>query len=116
MTELHRGPQQAYDPMTGDYSRLDVHQVHEARRQLGLRVSGFDVPRPVHSFEQCQLDSVLTAAIKRAGFTKPTAIQAQALPAALSGRDVLVRRSGRIVLCIALLSMSNDRLNLSCRR
>ena len=65
-------------------------QVNEARRQLGLRVSGFDVPRPVQSFEQCKFDSVLALAIERAGFAKPTAIQAQALPAALSGRDVLV--------------------------
>ena len=74
-------------------------QVNEARRQLGLRVSGFDVPRPVQSFAQCNFDNVLTVAIKRAGFVKPTAIQAQALPAALSGRDVVVSILRHAHLC-----------------
>ena len=80
--------------MTATDPRRELHKVQEARRQLGLRVSGFDVPRPVNTFEQCHFDGTLTAAIKRAGFNKPTAIQAQALPAALSGRDVLVRWHG----------------------
>ena len=73
-------------------------QVNTARRQLGLRVSGFDVPRPVQTFQQCGFDAHLMAVIARAGYEKPTAIQAQAIPAALSGRDVLVRR-----LCQKLL-------------
>lgn len=64
-------------------------QVNEYRRQLGMRVSGFDPPKPVKLFSQCGFDAPLTAAIAKAGYQQPTAIQAQALPAALSGRDVL---------------------------
>lgn len=67
-------------------------QVHEMRRQLGIRVSGFDAPRPVKTFQQCGFQSALLGAVRKAGFTAPTPIQAQALPAVLSGRDVLVRR------------------------
>ena len=59
------------------------------RRHLGMRVSGFDAPKPVKLFVHCGFDAPLAAAIAKAGYQQPTAIQAQALPAALSGRDVL---------------------------
>jgi ATP-dependent RNA helicase DDX42 len=59
-----------------------------------VRVAGFDPPRPVRTFGQAGFDHVLLGAIRKAGYEAPTAIQAQALPAALSGRDVLVRRGG----------------------
>ncbi|GAX78091.1 hypothetical protein CEUSTIGMA_g5533.t1 [Chlamydomonas eustigma] len=68
---------------------MDDGEVNTMRRQLELRVSGFDVPKPVKTFDQCGFDSSLLAAITKAGYQKPTAVQAQALPAALSGRDVL---------------------------
>ena len=64
-------------------------QVADYRRQLGMRVSGFDAPKPVKLFVHCGFDAPLAAAIAKAGYKQPTAIQAQALPAALSGRDVL---------------------------
>ena len=86
------------------YPVVWLAQVAELRRQLGVRVSGFDVPRLVQSFEQCGLDAQLMAAIKRAGYEKPTAIQAQALPAALSGRDVLVRSAARLA-CTGISSV-----------
>ena len=69
-------------------------QVNSYRRQLDMRVAGFDPPKPVKTFAQCGFDAELMAAIKKAGYERPTAIQAQALPAALSGRDVLVRSAG----------------------
>ena len=77
-------------------------QVHERRRQLGVRLSGFDAPSPVTTFQQCGLDSALLAAIRKSGFTAPTPIQAQALPAVLSGRDVLVRSPHAPRVCIDL--------------
>ncbi|EFN57854.1 hypothetical protein CHLNCDRAFT_6836, partial [Chlorella variabilis] len=72
-----------------DIAALTHAQVAEYRRQLGMRVSGFDAPRPIQTFKQCGFDGPLMAAITKAGYQKPTAIQAQALPAALCGRDVL---------------------------
>jgi ATP-dependent RNA helicase DDX42 len=65
--------------------------VRELRRELQVHVSGFDPPKPVQTFGQAGFDHLLLGAIKKAGYDKPTAIQAQALPAVLSGRDVLVR-------------------------
>lgn len=65
-------------------------QVRELRRELDIHVSGFDAPRPVKTFGQAGFDHLLLGAIRKAGYEAPTAIQAQALPAALSGRDVLV--------------------------
>lgn len=41
-------------------------QVNTMRRQLGIRVSGFDVPGPIESFEQCGLDPLLMASIRAA--------------------------------------------------
>ncbi|DBB13027.1 TPA: hypothetical protein ACH3X3_005761 [Trebouxia sp. C0006] len=64
-------------------------EVNTTRQQMGMRVFGFDAPKPVQTFAQCGFDAPMMAAIKKAGYEKPTAIQAQALPAALSGRDVL---------------------------
>jgi ATP-dependent RNA helicase RhlE len=41
------------------------------------------------NFKQFNLDSRLQAGIKRAGYTMPTPIQIQAIPAALDGRDLI---------------------------
>ncbi|GLC43085.1 hypothetical protein PLESTB_000864700 [Pleodorina starrii] len=85
-----------YAPFAKDFyeeateiGKMTDAEVAANRRELEIRVSGFDVVRPVRSFGQCGFDSELLATIKRAGFEKPTPIQAQALPVALSGRDVL---------------------------
>lgn len=70
----------------------------EYRASLQIHVSGFDPPRPIKSFGQAGFDHLLLGAIKKAGYEAPTAIQAQALPAILSGRDVLVR--GWLCVCL----------------
>ena len=41
-------------------------QVNAVRRQLGIRVSGFDPPAPVSTFEECGLDKAMMLAIKAA--------------------------------------------------
>jgi hypothetical protein len=73
------------------FAHASVLQLRELRRELQVHVSGFDPPKPVQTFGQAGFDHLLLGAIKKAGYDKPTAIQAQALPAVLSGRDVLVR-------------------------
>lgn len=45
----------------------DAGQVNTTRRQLGMRVFGFDTPKPVQTFGQCGFDAQLMAAIKKAG-------------------------------------------------
>eukprot|EP00873_Tetraselmis_striata_P024869 jgi/Tetstr1/445133/TSEL_032931.t1 len=72
-----------------EIAALADHEVNAMRRELDVHVGGFDAPRPVKSFKQCGFDARLLGAISKQGYTAPTAIQAQALPAALLGRDVL---------------------------
>lgn len=54
-----------------------------------MRVTGFNVPRPVSKFEHFGFDETLMKAIKKEGFEEPTAIQRQAIPVALAGRDII---------------------------
>lgn len=50
-------------------------------------MSGYSAPKPVQTFGQCGFGAELLAAIIKAGYKAPTPIQAQALPAILSGRQ-----------------------------
>lgn len=68
---------------------MSEQDVAEYRKSLSIRVSGFDVPRPVKTFEDCGFSSQLMNAIRKQAYEKPTAIQCQALPIALSGRDII---------------------------
>ena len=53
------------------------------------QVTGFSQPRPCVSFAHFGFDGQLLALIQKSDFTKPTPIQSQSIPAALSGRDVI---------------------------
>jgi ATP-dependent RNA helicase DDX46/PRP5 len=73
----------------------------------GIKIRGVDCPKPVTKWSHCGMPSswyVLIAprvytmlmrlnhsldVIKRLGYTAPTSIQAQAIPAIMSGRDVI---------------------------
>jgi ATP-dependent RNA helicase DDX42 len=54
-----------------------------------MKIYGIDVPKPCVSFAHFGFDESLLAAISRSDFTTPTAIQSQAVPVALSGRDII---------------------------
>ena len=68
---------------------MSDQDVTEYRKGLAIRVSGFDVPKPIKVFEDCGFSTVLMNAIAKQGYEKPTSIQCQALPIVLSGRDVI---------------------------
>ncbi|CAM8925040.1 unnamed protein product [Rhodiola kirilowii] len=85
-----------YEPFTKDFyeesasiSGMSEQDVAEYRRSLSIRVSGFDVSRPIQTFEDCGFSLPLMNAIAKQGYEKPTSIQRQALPVVLSGRDVI---------------------------
>ena len=59
------------------------------RRQNEVTVSGRNVPRPVETFDEACFPSYVLEGVKAQGFAKPTAIQSQGWPMALSGRDVV---------------------------
>lgn len=68
---------------------LSKEQVKSLRETLGIKVTGPDPPHPVSSFAHFGFDDSLMKVIRKSEYTQPTPIQAQAIPAALSGRDVL---------------------------
>ena len=69
---------------------LSPQQVNQRRRSLSVKISGSGaIPAPIESFEQCGLSKPLVSVLRKAEYTKPTPIQAQALPVALKGRDIL---------------------------
>ncbi|KAJ0979934.1 hypothetical protein J5N97_015408 [Dioscorea zingiberensis] len=85
-----------YEPFNKDFyeeklsiSGMTDQEVADYRKSLAIRVSGFDVPKPVKLFEDCGFSPVLMSAIKKQGYEKPTTIQCQALPIILSGRDII---------------------------
>lgn len=55
----------------------------------GIKVSGTDVPKPVQKWSQCGLNVQSLEVISKLGYERPTAIQMQAIPAIMSGRDVI---------------------------
>ncbi|GFO07754.1 ATP-dependent RNA helicase ddx42 [Plakobranchus ocellatus] len=68
---------------------LTEQQVDELRRKLGIKVSGLAPPRPVSSFAHFGFDEALINAVRKSEYTQPTPIQAQAIPIAMSGRDMI---------------------------
>lgn len=64
-------------------------EVDEFRRIHQITVTGRDVPKPVESFDEASFPGYVMNEVKAQGFTKPTPIQAQGWPMALSGRDVV---------------------------
>ncbi|KAJ3970653.1 RNA helicase, partial [Lentinula raphanica] len=64
-------------------------EIEEFRRSKEIRIQGLNVPRPVTSFEEVGFPEYLMKTIRAQGFSAPTAIQCQAWPMALSGRDMV---------------------------
>jgi ATP-dependent RNA helicase DDX5/DBP2 len=69
-------------------SRTDA-EVVAFRRESQITVFGRNVPRPVTSFDEAGFPNYVMNEVKAQGFEKPTPIQSQGWPMALSGRDVV---------------------------
>jgi ATP-dependent RNA helicase DDX5/DBP2 len=69
---------------------MSQEEADEFRRtnQITL-MRGRDIPKPIRTFEEAAFPDYILQTLKAQGFTKPTPIQAQGWPAALSGRDVV---------------------------
>jgi ATP-dependent RNA helicase DDX5/DBP2 len=64
-------------------------EVEEYRRVKEMKIQGRGVPKPITAFDEAGFPDYLMTTIKAQGFPAPTAIQSQAWPMALSGRDVV---------------------------
>ncbi|KAK1945948.1 DEAD-box ATP-dependent RNA helicase 24 [Phytophthora citrophthora] len=85
-----------YDPFRKNFysihsetSALSGQEVAKLRSELSVRVDGNDVPAPVRSFMHLGFDRKMLQTLMKLGLEAPTAIQAQAFPVALSGRDLI---------------------------
>lgn len=74
-----------------DVKQLDESEVAELRKGLRISATGPNIVSPVPSFGLLadSLGKELMDAVRRHGYSQPTPIQAQAIPVALSGRDVI---------------------------
>ncbi len=75
-----------------EVSALTDAAVAAYKKELDISVTwltGGSVPRPVQTFKQAGFPPAVLKAIEKAGYEKPSAVQAQAWPALLSGRDVI---------------------------
>ncbi|KAE9593774.1 hypothetical protein Lal_00036439 [Lupinus albus] len=85
-----------YEPFNKDFYEdspsilgMSEQDVNEYRKSLAIRVSGFVVPKPLKTFDDCGFSTQIMSAIRKQGYEKPTSIQCQALPVVLSGRDII---------------------------
>lgn len=73
-----------------ELSLMTEAEVNDLRLELdGIKVNGKDVPKPVQKWSQCGLTRQTLDVVEQLGYEKPTPIQMQALPALMSGRDVV---------------------------
>ncbi|KAJ5634996.1 uncharacterized protein N7484_008309 [Penicillium longicatenatum] len=64
-------------------------EIDEFRKKMDMAVQGRNVPRPVETFDEANFPAYVLSEVKAQGFERPTAIQSQGWPMALSGRDVV---------------------------
>lgn len=69
---------------------LTLDQTELLRKKLEIRVSGDFITAPVLSFASCNIPQKLLDNIESAGYELPTPVQMQAIPAALTGKSLLV--------------------------
>ncbi|ODM96972.1 ATP-dependent RNA helicase abstrakt [Orchesella cincta] len=63
---------------------------HErVRKKHCILVEGDVVPPPIKNFEEMKFPKILIQAMKKKGIVKPSPIQIQGIPTALSGRDLI---------------------------
>ncbi|KAF2280094.1 uncharacterized protein EI97DRAFT_491606 [Westerdykella ornata] len=70
-------------------ARRTQAEVDAFRKEHQITVFGRDVPKPVTTFDEAGFPGYVMNEVKAQGFAKPTAIQSQGWPMALSGRDVV---------------------------
>lgn len=73
-----------------DLAEMTEEDVANMRLELdGIKVRGVDVPKPVTKWSQCGLGVQSLSVVEKLGYDGPTSIQSQAIPAIMSGRDVI---------------------------
>ncbi|KAF6213297.1 hypothetical protein GE061_011015 [Apolygus lucorum] len=73
-----------------EIAKMTQEEVDAYREELeGIRVKGKGCPKPIRTWAQCGVSKKVLDILKRQGYEKPTPIQSQAIPAIMSGRDLI---------------------------
>ena len=73
-----------------ELNEMTEEEIADLRLELdGIKIRGVDAPKPVQKWSQCGLGAQSLDVIQKLGYDKPTSIQTQAIPAIMSGRDVI---------------------------
>lgn len=73
-----------------DIAAMTEEEAEFLRLELdSIKIRGIDCPKPVTKWSHFGLPANCLDVIKRLNYTAPTSIQAQAIPAIMSGRDVI---------------------------
>jgi len=72
-----------------ELANMPHNEIQQLTQDFGISISGAGVPRLCFQWKYFSFLSQLQSAINRQDFDAPTPIQAQAIPAALSGRDLI---------------------------
>jgi len=72
-----------------DITNMTDTQLNKIKNELMIKTEGNNVPKPCISFGHFGFDDRLMDIIVEQGFSKPTAIQSQAIPCGLMGRDII---------------------------
>ncbi|KAM6970272.1 putative ATP-dependent RNA helicase DDX46 isoform 2-T2 [Aplochiton taeniatus] len=86
-----------YEPYRKDFyvevpelAKMSQEDVNVYRQDLeGIVVKGKGCPKPIKTWVQCGTSMKILSALKRHSYEKPTPIQTQAIPAIMSGRDLI---------------------------
>ena len=99
-------------------AKLTTEEVVQLRRQLDVKVRGKGCPPPVESWDQCGLSERILALLEKHGLKAPFAIQKQAIPAIMGGRDVIgVAKTGSgKTLAFILPMLRHGQLCSMCRQ
>eukprot|EP00794_Sanderia_malayensis_P003420 gene3420-3911_t len=72
-----------------DITASSSHGISLLREKLGIKVLGANPVRPAISFAHFGFDQYLMSSIRKSEYSQPTQIQAQGVPVALCGRDII---------------------------
>jgi superfamily II DNA/RNA helicase len=67
----------------------DRYEVERFRREHSIAIQGREIPNPIFTFEEANFPEYVMQELRKCNFEKPTAIQSQGWPMALSGRNCI---------------------------
>ncbi|MCJ1444452.1 MAG: pre-mRNA processing RNA-helicase [Stictis urceolatum] len=73
-----------------ELSEMTLEEVADLRLELeGIKIRRSDAPKPAIKWSQCGLGAQTLDIISKLNYERPTAIQSQAVPSIMSGRDII---------------------------